>query len=337
MESVGTLLCTGVPGWLTEALLTSLRAEELPGLRALRCLVQPGVGVDRARLEALCGRNVELYTGDLRDEAALAKATAGADTVLHAAGLLHVRRIREFYEVNTEGTRRLAEAAMKSGVSRFVFVSSNAAAGRSGDRSRVLSEEDIAHPLSHYGKSKLLAERALWSLPGPMERVVLRPCMFYGPPVPIRHVRVYRHLASRRPMPLVGGGDHARSVTYLGNLVQASRLALLHPNARGQTYFVADATVHTTKRIVDAMAVALGVRPRYLPLPTAIARAAHTADQLLSAADRYWTELHLFGEADWNVGVSSEKARRELGYRPVDDLEGGMREAVAWCRARGLL
>ena len=64
---------------------------------------------------------------------------------------------------------------------------------------------------------------------------------------------------------------------------------------------------------------------------------AYTADRLLGAAGLYQQELHLLGEANWHVGISCDKAKRQLGYHPVIQLEEGMRRAVKWCREQGKL
>lgn len=260
----------------------------------------------------------------------------GVDTVVHAAGVLHVQRTQEFYDINTEGTRRLAEAAAQAGVGRFVFVSTNAAGGKSDSPAQLLTEEDTPRPLSHYGRSKWLAEATLTALSGGMERVILRPSLFHGPPVPARHVELFKRIIHGR-MPLIGGGKYARSATHIDHLVQAVRLAVLHPAAAGRTYYVADPKVYTTREIVEAIARALGVRPKWIYLPDFAATFAHELDTQIARLGGYWQTLHLVGEANWHVGLSIERARRELGYDPPFDIDHGMHEAVAWCRRQGLL
>ncbi len=160
--------------------------------------------------------------------------------------------------------------------------------------------------------------------------------MFYGPPVPIRHVAVYRRIASGR-IPLVGSGGYARSLTHIDNLLQGARLALRKSAANGQVYNIADRDAYTTKQVVEAMARALGTRPKYIRLPALAANVAYGADWLLSMLGVYQQAIHLVSEANWNVGVSIDKARRELGYAPQVAIEAGMRGAVDWCRERGLL
>lgn len=333
---LGKLLVTGAPGWLTDAFLQRLANDPLPGLTGVRCFLHHATNVGPNEPAQRWGMDAEIVRGDLTDAASLERAVQGVDTVLHAAAIIHVRHIRDYYEVNTQGTRRLAEAAARAGVKRFVYVSSNAAAGRSEGREHTLREADGEKPLSHYGRSKYLAEKWLFDTPGAMERVALRPCMFYGPPVPPRHVEVYRRIMHGR-MPLVGGGGYARSCVYIDNLVDCVRLALTKSKAAGQVYYVADREPYTTRQVVEAMAHALEVEPRFLKLPGFVADLAFQADTLLSMFGVYHQTAHLVGEANWNVGVSIEKARVELGYDPKVAIDDGMRAAVAWCRERRFL
>jgi nucleoside-diphosphate-sugar epimerase len=330
------LTVTGVPGWLTHAFMASLRTAPLDGVDSATALVHRGVTVDDG-LRAAYPNVTAWHALDLAAAGDVRPLLDGAGTVVHAAGVIHVRTPREWDDVNTRGTVGLAVAAKAVGVKRFVFLSSNAAGGAS-DSAGVLTEDVPARPLSRYGRSKLLAEQALLALheAGRFEIVNLRPSMFYGPPVPARHVDIYRRLLTGR-MPLVGGGEYRRSVTHVENLVQAVRLAVVAPRAAGETYYVVDDEIATTRSIVEAMAEALGVAPRFLRLPAATGSVAYAADRMLEALGLYSGTLHLVGESNWHVAISSAKAKRELGYAPARSLREGMREAVAWCRATGRL
>jgi UDP-glucose 4-epimerase len=333
---VGALLVTGAPGRFADRLLESFAASPPPGLRHLRCLVHPSVPhFDAGAWSRALGLEVEVLRGDLTDLSSLERAVRGVDSIIHGAGIIHVEHIREYYDVNTEGTRLLTEAAARAGTERMVFISTNAAGGRSDSADHLLREDEPAKPLSHYGRSKLLGERAMFAVATPMRRVALRPCMFYGPPVPERHVDVFRRILHGR-MPLVGGGDYSRSLTHLDHLVEATRLALVGAAAK-DTYYVADARVYTTRGVVEAMARALGVTPRWIPLPGFAASLAYELDTQLSRAGVYWQNLHLVGEGNWHVGVSIDRARRDLGYHPTHDIDDGMRASVEWCRARNLI
>jgi nucleoside-diphosphate-sugar epimerase len=335
---VRSLAMTGAPGWLTQALLDDLVRDPLPELQDIRALAHPsfrgsiatGPGAAPVTVHALDLAAPETVVAQCGSE------LAGVDVLLHSAAVIHVRRTADWYRVNTEGTLSLARAAQAAGVRRFVFISSNAAAGRCESASQVLTEADQPRPLSHYGRSKWLAEQGLMEMhrPGSFEVAILRPSMFYGPPVPDRHVDVYRRILSGR-MPVVGDGHFRRSITYIDNLVQAVRLAMTHPAASGETFFVVDEPVYTTRKITEAMASALGVPLKELPLPYAVGPIAYQADRILAAAGVYWQNLHLVGEAHWHVALSCAKLKEKLGWKPAVELEEGMRRAVAWCRERG--
>src|SRR5437867_897266 len=129
---VARLLLTGVPGWLTQAFLESFERRPIPGISHVRALVQPGH--EHAQL------GVDAVPGDLRDDQSLLSALSGVDLVLHAAGVLHPRTTSEWYDVNTRGTQNLVDAAAGAGVRRFVFISSNAAAGRGARPDDLLTE-----------------------------------------------------------------------------------------------------------------------------------------------------------------------------------------------------
>ena len=335
------LAVTGIPGWLTQALLDDLIAcdSEFSNVRAL---VHPSV----LPLSSELGKRNPVLTSihplDLAHPESRSNeveaALRGVDVLVHSAAVIHVRRTSDWYRINTDGTLRLARAARAAGVRRFVFISSNAAGGRCESDSQVLTESDTAKPLSHYGRSKWLAERALMQMhqQDVFEIVVLRPSMFYGPPVPDRHIDVYRRIISGR-MPTVGDGHYRRSITYIGNLVQATRLAMTHPAAAGETFYVVDQPVYTTRSITEAMAAALGVPLRILHLPAIVGPVAYAADRLLGAAGFYWQNLHLVGEAHWHVALSCGKIQQLLGYEPAMTIAEGMGRAVEWCRSHGKL
>ena len=344
MRDVGLsrLAITGFPGWLTQALVDDLVNSPLDNLRQVSVLVHPALlhaASDLIKHNPLISsvRAFDLVRPE-SDLNSLHDTLNDVDVLLHSAAVIHPQRTADWYRVNTKGTLQLARLARLAGVRRFVFISSNAAAGRCETSTHVLTESDPAQPLSHYGRSKLLAEQGLMQLhrPGVFEVVILRPSMFYGPPVPDRHVNLYRRILSGR-MPMIGCGKYRRSITYIDNMVQATRLALRCPAAAGETFFVVDGPVYTTRSITEAMSSALGVRLKTLPLPAITGAAAYWTDRLLASAGYYWQSLHLVGESHWHVAISCAKSKAVLGYSPSIEVEEGMRRAVEWCRSRGKL
>lgn len=316
---------TGYPGWLAEGLLAYWKKAPL---KHLTLLVEPKFHAHPGQFDAL-PFPVTVVSADLCDSSSYAAALQGVDQVIHAAGVIHppLFHVHEYKRVNVQGTRALGEIAARAQVRRFVFISSNAAGGRASGTDQ-LSESDPDHPISMYGKSKKEAESALLALSG-LDTVILRPCMFYGPPVPARHQEIFARIASGR-MPVFGSLDPQRSVVHVENLVQAVEKAREIETPSSRIYYIADAEPTTYRGYCESIARPLGSTIRWIELPTFLPRVALVLDRLLSRIGLYWQTLHLVGEADWNASVSIEGAKKELGYAPQRTLQEGMEEAVRW-------
>ena len=107
----------------------------------------------------LAGTPHDLRQGSLADPMAVAEAVSGVDAVVHLAARAgiddSVRDPLGTFEANVAWSVALLEAARLAGVRRFVFASSNAAAG---DHEPPSDETDLPHPVSPYGASKLAIE-----------------------------------------------------------------------------------------------------------------------------------------------------------------------------------
>ena len=166
------VLVTGATGFIGRHLVERLVAQGTE----VRCLLHVDEGA-----QALAGLDVACIRGDITRPHTIAGISVGMDVVYHLAGLTLARRSADFYRVNTDGTRHLAEhCASQTTPPVFVFISSLAAAGPSPlDRPR--DETEPERPVSHYGRSKLAAEAALKSLAGRLPITVVRPPGVFGP------------------------------------------------------------------------------------------------------------------------------------------------------------
>src|SRR5881409_3278234 len=146
------VLLTGGSGFLGSFVAEQLSAEG----HLVRALVRPHSA--RKILDKLA--RVEFAPGAIEDRASLGAAVDGVDAVVHVAGIVKARRPADFFEVNAQGTRNLLEAALRRPVPRFVYISSLAAVGPSSDGTPVPDDVE-PRPVTHYGRSKLEAERAV--------------------------------------------------------------------------------------------------------------------------------------------------------------------------------
>ena len=186
------------------------------------------------------GRNVDSEHCGISPRGPSRSGNSGAirrgarDAVLiHTAGVIHPRRVREFYEVNVEGTRSLLEAAAAAGVRRAVVVSSNSPCGCNPSREHQFDESSPYQPYMNYGRSKMLMEQAVHEVQrsGRLEAVIVRAPWFYGPFQPPRQSLFFRMIRDGKA-PIVGDGTNLRSMAYIDNLCQGLILAAL--NRRGQ-------------------------------------------------------------------------------------------------------
>ena len=323
------VLVTGGHGFLGSHLVETLLKRGY----SVRCLVRPG------RPAGLFGeRPVEVVRGDLRSAEGLAEAVAGADLVLHLAGLIAARGPAHFRSVNVEGTRRLAEAVRTAapGCERFVYVSSQAAAGPSPD-GRPIDEEEPPRPLTHYGRSKLAGERLLPAALGGIAFSVLRPPAIYGP----RDLAIlpFFQLAARGFFPGLDGPGRRFNLLHAREVADAVLAAATTPGAAGRTYFLADDQLgYSYSGLGRAMEKTYGRRQRRLPLPDLLVDlAAVAADEIAALTG----SVSVFGrqkaielKTRWWL-CSPARARRELGWRAGIPLAAGLAETARWYAEAG--
>ncbi len=317
------VLVTGSAGWLGR----NLHAALVPLAVPVRGLVLPH--------EAPPGdRHV---VGDVRDPAAGAALCAGAAgaVLFHLAGVIHPRRVADFYSVNVQGTRNILEAAQAAGVRRAVVVSSNSPCGCNPHPDHRFDETAPYRPYLNYGRSKMQMEQTVQEIHDRtgLETVIVRAPWFYGPFQPPRQTLFFRMIREGR-VPIVGNGQNRRSMVYLENLCQGLLLAATTPHANGQTYWIADERPYTFQEIVDTIEHLLDTefdRPcahRRWHLPHWVGTAAYVADWSLQTLGLYHPKIHVLAEMNQTIACTVAKAQRELGYQPTVALAEGMRRSL---------
>lgn len=327
-------LVTGATGFIGTTLVERLlaRGDEV------RALVR-----DVGRASELRAMGAELIRGDVARPESLEDAVPDVDVVVHLAGLVKAVRRAEFYSVNVEGTRSLAQVAARSGRVKFVLVSSLAAAGPSTPgRPRV--ETDRPAPVSVYGQSKLAAEEALRAFAPKLDTSIIRPPIVYGPRDKEFLPSLFR-LARTGVIAKSGLGEKHYSLIHVDDLVAmilvvADRGARVDEAGTAGVYYCADGVDYTWEALARGAMSALGRRGAVVPIPETITWLAAGA---LSAAARLTGRPAILSldkmmeirEPAWTC--SSDKARRELGWAPRVSFVDGMRDSVRWFRERGLV
>lgn len=258
-------------------------------------------------------------------------ALQGVDTVIHLAARVHVMKdttadpLAEYLKVNLLGTANLAQQAAHAGVKRLVYVSSIKVNGEETHGQRSYTEQDIPAPRDPYGISKWQAELSLQHIAREtgLEIVIVRPPLVYGPGVKGNFISLLAAIDKGVPLPLAGARN-ARSLVYVGNLVDALIVCANHPAAAGQTYLVSDGEDVSTATLVEKIAKVLGCNSRSFYFPPGLLRAVAALLGRAGQMDR------LFG----SLRVSEQKIRRELGWAPPYSMEQGLSATANWYRTQ---
>lgn len=321
---------TGAPGWLGTTLVKRLTDAN----REVRCLVLKEIDPKPLREFGV----TDIVLGDVRDKESLKGVAEGIHTVVHCAGVIHPPKVKDFDEINHQGTRNVLNEAVQSGVKKFVQISSNSAQGFNVDRETLMVETGTCKPESPYGRSKRAAEIAVMEHHGKngMQSVILRPCMYFGPGMSQRMVRLINMVKGGHP-PIFGDGLHLRSLTYVPALVDAILLAEEKDVANGETFWIADKETYSTIKIYQALAEILGVKikPRYFP--AIMGKMCEIVDVMSSGLGMYLEDFHIAGETIRNVGCDPQKSIDVLGMKPNIGVVKGYRKALEWAKKQGML
>jgi nucleoside-diphosphate-sugar epimerase len=276
----------------------------------------------------------EVLRGDALDPAALARGVAQATVVFHLAGVRRATTREEFEQGNVVSTRLLLDACSTvDPAPRFVLAGSLAAAGPSLEGKR---EEDPLLPHEWYGESKAAAERLAFAHRDRLPVAVARPPRIMGPGdrenllffrIAARGLAL-RFLGPERPLSWIDVDDCARGLVALGE----------HPRAPGEAFFLASPERTSVVGLQRAIAHALGVRAREIPVPPrALSAAARLADLV---TDLTGVKLPLNAKLarqvlapGWTCHV--DKARDRLGFVATTTLDDSLARAARWYREAG--
>ncbi len=282
---------------------------------------------------------MEYRRGDVRDQATLCQAFAGADVVVHLAFMITGNASAETIRaINVEGTLNAFRAAREAGAERFVYASSVAAYGFHADNPVGMTEDWPTRPADRlfYAKEKaeleqLLQEEANASAHPAL--YLLRPPIVLGPhaagakgalPEPLaRAGRRMLELARRLPVPVpMLAADVPMQFIHEDDVGAALLRCVLGEGPPG-AYNIAAEDVLTGADVVRV----LGLSPVSIP-----ARLVHTAARAAAALPK---PSFTPPAADWVEAFSHpaimdiSKARDELGWHPRYTAVQALRETIA--------
>jgi nucleoside-diphosphate-sugar epimerase len=318
------ILVTGGTGFIGTRLLEKLVANR----ETVRALVR------RTRVPRVLPAGVETVYGDLESGTGIVEALRGADAVIHLAGVTKALRTEDFYSGNVRATEQLVRAMAGQGI-RLVHVSSLAAIGPS-TAGALLAEDASPRPLTHYGKSKLAAERVVRNLAP--DAVIVRPPVVYGP----RDTDVFQLLKSiSKGLVLeIAGGERWFSAIYVKDLVEGLMAAVRTPRATGRAYFLAHAKPVSWRQLGASAANIMARTPRVVTVPFAVANAVGACAEVWARCSGKpgIVSREKIAEARcmaWTCDTM--RAAQELGFVAQTSLDDGLATTLAWYKEAGWL
>ena len=313
--SQGRILITGGAGFIgSHAAALFLREGWQVGvLDDFNDFYEPAI--KRRNLAALPG-SVQLFEGDICDEQAVTRAFApGWDVVLHLAARAGVRPSIEqpalYVRSNVLGTVHVLDAAVRTGVKKFLFASSSSVYGASEE---VPFRETAAlrRTYSPYAATKVAGEQLCSSyahLHG-LTVVALRFFTVYGPgqrPDLAIH-KFTRAIAGGRAIPQFGDGTSRRDYTYIDDIVQGIRGAADYSGADYDVFNLGESETISLRELIGAIESAVGKKAVIERLPDQPGDMPAT-----------WADI--------------SKARLLLGYEPRTKISEGIPKFVEWFRS----
>lgn len=323
-------LVTGASGFVGSAVA---RALIVRGLQ-VRVLMRPTA--DRRNIADL---DCEPVPGDMRDEASMTAAMQGARYFFHVAAdyRLWAPDPREIERNNLLGAQATMNAALTCGVERVVYTSSVAALKPGSAAVDESSRHTPQSVIGAYKRSKLVAEREVERLVREknLPAVIVAPSTPIGPrdikPTPTGRIIV--EAATGRMPAFV---DTGLNLVHVDDVAQGHLLAL-DKGRIGENYILGGEDVSLETMLADIAGMA-GRRAPKIKLPRAplfpLAWGAEALARLTGKEPMLTADALRMSR--YRMFFSSEKAKRELGYR-ARPYRKGLEDALAWFGAKGYL
>jgi nucleoside-diphosphate-sugar epimerase len=250
--------------------------------------------------------------------------------IIHAAGVTRARTAKEYDIINAEYTYNLALAAksVENTLKKFVFISSLAAIGPLNELNGIITAATVPHPVTAYGRSKLLAEEKLKTITD-FNYTILRPTAVYGPRD--KDIFIFLKQVSRGIEPYIGKIDQKLSFIYVRDLAKAAVIALFKGD--NKAYNLSDGNVYNRYELANITRQVLNVKTIKFHIPVKFVKMIAIISEKISSLNNNapvlnTEKLNELKAVNWSCDI--EPAKHELGFYPLYNLQTGLTEAFNW-------
>jgi nucleoside-diphosphate-sugar epimerase len=245
-----------------------------------------------------------------------------SSAVIHFAGKAHdlkkTSNSEEYYQVNTELTKEVFDAFLASDAKVFITLSSVKAVADEVEGS--LTEEHIPNPITHYGRSKLLAEEYILSKEIPKDKrvYILRPCIINGPGNKGNLNILYKLVSKGIPWPL-GSFENKRSFLSIDNLMFIIKELIERDDIPSGVYNVADNQALSTNEVISILAESQNKKAKIWKVPKGIIKSLARLGDIL----RLPLTTERLQKLTESYLVSNQKIKSAIGKElPVSAKDG---------------
>jgi len=287
------------------------------GINLVRYLLSRGYSVNSIDTQPFdyedCKDQVTAFVGDIRDRAAVDRATAGCEQVVHCAAALPLYTTQEIMSTDVDGTRNVLDAAVAAGVKRVVHISSTAVYGVPDHHP--LYEHDQMVGVGPYGEAKIKAEELCVSYRAKgLVIPIIRPKSFVGPERLGIFALLYDWAKDGKNFPLPGSGNNLYQLLDVEDLCVAIEITMSKDAAVVNDVFnIGAKEFGTVRQDFQAVLDAAGQGKKIIGFPEGPTNAALAFLRLLRLSPVYkWA----YGTVAKESFVSIEKAEKVLGFTP---------------------
>ena len=264
--------------------------------------------------------------GNISHQTYWKEVLSGIDCIIHCAGRAHRmhenKNSNEYYLMNIESTKNLAEQAAEVGVKRLIFLSSIKVNGeftnKIGSRQKFFFN-DIPNAKDVYAKSKLEAEKILFEISSRLglEVVVIRLPLTYGNNVKGNLAQLIKIIRKNFPLPL-SMIENQRSMIGIDNLIDLLIRCIDHPEASGKTFLASDGEDLSTPELIKLIDSSMGRKANLFPFPISMLKF------LGSVLGKREEINRLVG----SLRIDNSYTKEILNWTPPINVEEGIRRMV---------
>lgn len=246
------------------------------------------------------------------------------DIIFHLAAKVHDRLekdVKQYRLINVNITEKLAELALKNNVDKLIFFSTVSVYGDT--EGQTIDEKEVCVPSTIYGKTKLEAENILikayqkYNLPV----IILRLTSVYGT-YDHGNLKLLAKLIRKHLSAMVGQGKNRKTMVYVEDVIQAAMLAAIRDEAVGEVFNIGE-NFYTFYKILDTLEKMLDITTFRFKIPLVLEKAIKKQNINLTLSK-------IIKTISSDNCYSSHKAKKILGFKPLYNLEQGLKESVEW-------